>query len=545
MLKENFVQTIQDCIKNNWNGVALSDYKGKTYSYQEVGTEIARLHSLFKACSLQEGEKVSLIGKNSADWAIVYLAVITYGAVIVPILSDFKQEDIHNIVNHSDSVLFFCGDSMFDALDQAKMPALKAAFNLNASAVLLNRLGFTPDADKTFTGMFGPVYTLDQVQYRPVPNDKVAVISYTSGTTGFSKGVVLQHNSLMANIRFARNNMPLQPGDKIVSFLPLAHAYGCAFEFLFPFTIGCHITFLTKIPSPKILIQAFQEVRPRLVLSVPLVIEKIYKNQLLPQINKPVMKILLKIPLINKLIYKKIRVKLSQVFGGNFHEVVIGGAAFNQEAEDFFKKIKFPFTVGYGMTECGPLISYSSWTTTKLRSAGRPVDTLEVRIDSYDPYNIPGEILMKGDNVMVGYYKNPEATKAVIDENGWLHSGDLGVIDKDNNIFIRGRSKNMLLGPSGQNIYPEEIESRINNLNYIMESVVVQRNNKLVALVYPDADAMAKDQVSPEEWPNLVDESRKAMNREIPAFMNISEFIRHDQEFEKTPKRSIKRYLYS
>lgn len=549
MMQVNFVESLNKAIVSNKDKQALSDYKGKTLTYTEVGQAIASLHALFKECGLQQGEKVSLIGKNCTDWAVVYLATITYGAVIVPILSDFKPADIHHIVNHSDSVLFFCGENIFENLNPSEMPALKAIFSLGADVLL-----YSPEPEKynqilahredRITSMLGPDKNVDNLHFPHVSNDKLAVISYTSGTTGFSKGVMLPHNSLMANIYFAWHHMPLQPGDKIVSFLPLAHSYGCAFEFLFPFTLGCHITFLTKIPSPNVIIQAFQEIRPRLILSVPLVIEKIYKKQLMPVINKPVMKILLHIPLVNKLLFKKIRIKLEQVFGGNFHEVVIGGAAFNAEAEDFFRKIGFRFTVGYGMTECGPLISYSSWDTTKLRSAGKLVDTLEVKIDSKDPYNIPGEILVKGENVMLGYYKNEEATKATFTPDGWLKTGDLGLIDKDLTIFIKGRSKNMLLGPSGQNIYPEEIESRINNIPYVAESVVIQKDNRLVALVYPDKEAMEKDNISDEEWNRLMEENRRMLNHSMPSYMGISEFIRTDEEFEKTPKRSIRRFLY-
>jgi len=549
MMQVNFVESLNKAIVSNKDKQALSDYKGKTLTYTEVGQAIASLHALFKECGLQQGEKVSLIGKNCTDWAVVYLATVTYGAVIVPILSDFKPADIHHIVNHSDSVLFFCGENIFENLNPSEMPALKAIFSLGADVLL-----YSPEPEKynqilahredRITSMLGPDKNVDNLHFPPVSNDKLAVISYTSGTTGFSKGVMLPHNSLMANIYFAWHHMPLQPGDKIVSFLPLAHSYGCAFEFLFPFTLGCHITFLTKIPSPNVIIQAFQEIRPRLILSVPLVIEKIYKKQLMPVINKPVMKILLHIPLVNKLLFKKIRIKLEQVFGGNFHEVVIGGAAFNAEAEDFFRKIGFRFTVGYGMTECGPLISYSSWDTTKLRSAGKLVDTLEVKIDSEDPYNIPGEILVKGENVMLGYYKNEEATKAAFTPDGWLKTGDLGLIDKDLTIFIKGRSKNMLLGPSGQNIYPEEIESRINNIPYVAESVVIQKDNRLVALVYPDKEAMEKDNISDEEWNRLMEENRRMLNHSMPSYMGISEFIRTNEEFEKTPKRSIRRFLY-
>jgi len=549
MLQENFVQTIEQSIKNNPEVNALSDYNGKALTYKEIGMAILRLHTLFIDCGLKEGDKVSLIGKNCMDWAIAYLGTVTYGAVIVPILPDFKPDDIHNIVNHSDSVLFFCGENIFETLDPSKMTGLKAIFNLPGNAVLYspdtphlqNIINHLEESIKKIPGGTGDV---NQIKFPFVSNEKLAVISYTSGTTGFSKGVMLQHNSIMANIRYAWDNMPLEPGDRIVSFLPLAHAYGCAFEFLFPFTRCCHITFLSKIPSPKIIIQAFQEIRPRLILSVPLVIEKIYKNQLLPKLKKPLLKILMQIPLVNKLIYNKIRKTLENIFGGNFQELVIGGAAFNQEAEDFFHKIRFHFTVGYGITECGPLVSYASWDTTRLRSAGRPVDTLEVRIDSPDPYNIVGEIMVKGDNVMLGYYKNEEATKAVLEPDGWMHTGDLGLIDKEQNIYIKGRSKNMILGPSGQNIYPEEIEARINNLTYVMESVVLERNKKLVALVFPDKEAMEKDNITDEQWNTLMEENKKMINASMPAYMFIAEFIRNEQEFEKTPKRSIRRFLY-
>jgi long-chain acyl-CoA synthetase len=385
----------------------------------------------------------------------------------------------------------------------------------------------------------------EDIKFSDISNDQLAVISYTSGTTGFSKGVMITHNSLAANVRYAQNNMPLKPGDPLVSFLPLAHTYGCAFEFLFPFTIGCHITILSKTPSPQIIIQAFKEIKPRLILSVPLVIEKIFKKQLLPVISKPHMKILLAIPLLNKILYKKINEKLVETFGGEFKEIVIGGAAFNPDAEIFFKKIKFKFSVGYGMTECGPLISYASWDTTKLGASGRAVDTLEVTIDSPDPENIVGEIILRGENVMTGYYKNEKATREMIDDKGWMHTGDLGVIDKDGNIFIKGRSKSMILGPSGQNIYPEEIEAVINNKDYIVESVVIFMDNKLIALVFPDYEMMKRDNISEEQLLEYLDKTRKEVNERLPEFMAISKFRVHPEEFAKTPKRSIKRFLYT
>jgi long-chain acyl-CoA synthetase len=378
-----------------------------------------------------------------------------------------------------------------------------------------------------------------------VPNQDLAVISYTSGTTGFSKGVMIPHNSLIANIRYAHENMPLQARDEIVSFLPLAHSYGCAFEFLFPFTKGCYVTFLGKTPSPQIIMQAFKEIRPRLILSVPLVIEKIYKKQVLPTISKPVMKILLSIPGIKSVLHKKIRQKLVTVFGGNFHEVVIGGAAFNKEAEIFFNKIKFPFSIGYGMTECGPLIAYAGWDKAKLCSAGKVVDTLEVTIDSADPYTISGEILVRGENVMLGYYKNPEATKDVLDKEGWLHTGDLGYIDKEDFIFINGRSKSMILGASGQNIYPEEIEAKINNMTFVQESVVIEEDQKIVALIFPDKEMMDKQGIDEKKLQEILDDHKKHLNHSLAAFMNVAEFRIHKEEFEKTPKKSIKRFLYT
>ncbi len=385
----------------------------------------------------------------------------------------------------------------------------------------------------------------EDIKFSDISNDALAVISYTGGTTGFSKGVMLSHNNLAANIRFAQTHMPLKPGDPVVSFLPLAHTYGCAFEFLFPFTFGCHITILSKTPSPQIIVQAFKEIKPRLILSVPLVIEKIFKKQLLPVISKPHMKILLAIPGINKILHNKIREKLTETFGGRFHEIVIGGAAFNPEAERFFRKIGFRFTVGYGMTECGPLISYTSWDTTKLGASGKPVDTLEVAIDSEDQEKKMGEIILRGENVMLGYYKNEKATREIIDENGWMHTGDLGVIDKEKNIFIKGRSKSMLLGPSGKNIFPEEIEAVINNMKYIAESLVISEDNKLVALIYPDFEMMKKDSISEDQLQPILDETRKSVNERVPEFMAVHKFRIHPEEFAKTPKRSIKRFLYT
>jgi long-chain acyl-CoA synthetase len=548
MIPERLIGYIEKSIRQNWEIEALSNYKEKGLSYKDIAEKILKLHILLKGSGIKEGDKIALAGRNSANWCITYLAAVTYGAVIVPILPDFKPDDFINIINHSDSTLLFVDDKIFDLLDITKMPEITGVFSLDDFQMIISGNQAVKEVlsslNEKYLNAF-PVLKKEDIKFSDISNDQLAVISYTSGTTGFSKGVMITHNSLAANVRYAQNNMPLKPGDPLVSFLPLAHTYGCAFEFLFPFTIGCHITILSKTPSPQIIIQAFKEIKPRLILSVPLVIEKIFKKQLLPVISKPHMKILLAIPLLNKILYKKINEKLVETFGGEFKEIVIGGAAFNPDAEIFFKKIKFKFSVGYGMTECGPLISYASWDTTKLGASGRAVDTLEVTIDSPDPENIVGEIILRGENVMTGYYKNEKATREMIDDKGWMHTGDLGVIDKDGNIFIKGRSKSMILGPSGQNIYPEEIEAVINNKDYIVESVVIFVDNKLIALVFPDYEMMKRDNISEEQLLEYLDKTRKEVNERLPEFMAISKFRVHPEEFAKTPKRSIKRFLYT
>ena len=550
MLKENFIAFIEKSIISNWKIDALADYKGSSFTYEEVATQMIKLHIIFEKAGIKPGDKIALVGKNSAAWGITFLAVISYGAVIVPILPDFTPEDIHHIINHSDSVMLFTGEQIFDTLDRKKLPDIRATFKVNDfSLIYAEGKSEVPSAaeniDQLFADHFPKGFGPENFRLQHVPNHELAVISYTSGTTGFSKGVMIPHNSLIANIRYAHENMPLLPRDEIVSFLPLAHSYGCAFEFLFPFTLGCYVTFLGKTPSPQIIMQAFKEIRPRLILSVPLVIEKIYKKQIIPTISKPVMKILLAIPGIKGILHKKIRQKLVDVFGGNFQEVVIGGAAFNKEAEVFFKKIGFPFSIGYGMTECGPLIAYAGWDKARLGAAGKVVDTMEVTIDSADPYTISGEILVRGENVMLGYYKNAEATRDVLDDEGWLHTGDLGYIDKDNFIYINGRSKSMILGASGQNIYPEEIEAKINNMKFVQESVVIDENQKIVALIFPDKEMMEKQGVDEKKLQEIFDDHKKHLNHSVPAFMKVSEFRIHKEEFEKTPKKSIKRFMYT
>jgi long-chain acyl-CoA synthetase len=548
MLKERLITYIEKSIKKNWDIEALSNYKEKGYSYREIAEKIIKLHIFFRAIGLKEGDKIALLGRNSANWCIIYLSAVTYGAVIVPVLPDFKPEDQTNILNHSDSKMLFVDDKIWESFDFSRMHEINTVISLDDFSLIVSRI---PEAKEIYSGLddqFNKHYSPlkpEHIEFSHISNDNLAVISYTSGTTGFSKGVMITHNSLAANVRFAQNHMPLKPGDPVVSFLPLAHTYGCAFEFLFPFTFGCHITILTKTPSPQIVLQAFGEIRPRLILSVPLVIEKIYKKQVLPAISKPAMKILLAVPGINRILFNKIRDKITTSFGGRFMEIVIGGAAFNADTEKFFRKIGLRFTVGYGMTECGPLISYASWDTTKLGASGRSVDTLEVTIDSPDPEKQVGEIILRGENVMLGYYKNDEATRAVIDNDGWMHTGDLGVIDKEGNIYIKGRSKSMILGPSGKNIYPEEIESVINNQLYVTESLVISEDNKMVALIFPDYDQVKKENLTDEQLLDILEQTRKVVNERLPEFMAVHKFRLHPEEFAKTPKRSIKRFLYT
>lgn len=549
MITENFVKEyVEKSLRQNWNRPAFTDYLGKTYTFAEIAKKIAFLHEVYNAWGLNQGDKVALIGRNSSNWAIAYLSVVTYGAVIVPILPDFSPADVHHIVNHSDSILMFSSDNIWENIDESSMRNVNAFFSLTNFGLLFHRnqqaAESTNQLIETANSKYASLLPAD-INYPEIPNSNLGVISYTSGTTGFSKGVMLPLNSLAANMLFGHTTIPLRPGDRIVSFLPLAHAYGCAFEFLWPFSVGCHINFLTKTPAPKLIMQAFEHVKPRLVLTVPLIIEKIYKKQILPTLNKRPMKMLLSVPLLDKKILQQVNKKLTDVFGGSFIEVIVGGAPLNAEVEEFLKKIKFQYTVGFGMTECGPLISYASWKDNQLGSCGKILPTLEIKIDSPDPQNVVGEIMVRGENVMTGYYKNEEATNAAISSDGWLHTGDLGVIDANGFIYIKGRSKSMILGPSGQNIYPEEIEAKLNNLPFIQESLVVERNNKLVALVYPDYDAADEAGVNTEDLKVIMEENRKNLNEQLPAFMQLTKTKLYPEEFEKTPKKSIKRFLYN
>jgi len=549
MLKENLVAWIEKAIRANWYSPALSDYGVSTYSYGQVAEQILRLHALFERFGVSRGDKIALTGKNLSNWCLVYLATVSYGAIIVPILAEFLPDDMQNIVNHSDAVLLFASESIAEKLDESQMKRLDAMFSLEELTLLYARrnayLSYPERVSKSFGDTYGKLLSPDNFRLPKVPNKELAAIIYTSGTTGFSKGVMLAHNSLIANVRFACDHIPLDAGSRFVSLLPLAHAYGCAFEFLFPFCKGVDITLLGRTPSPKAVMQAFSEIRPNLIISVPLVIEKIYRTRIRHMIDKKAVKFLRHVPGIGGLISAKILNGLNEAFGGNFYEVVIGGAPINGEVAEFLTKIGFRYTVGYGMTECGPLISYTDYKNFKIHSVGTAIDTINVRIDSPDPQNVVGEILVRGENVMNGYYKNPQATREVIDKNGWLHTGDMGVIDKDGFVYIRGRSKAMLLSSSGENIYPEEIEARLNNMPLVDESLVIERNGQFVALVYPDAAAVQARGLSEAEIMEQMEKNRKELNERIPRAWSVARIQLFPEEFEKTPTRKIKRYLYS
>lgn len=546
-MRDSLVALIGESVRRNWTRPALADWEGKSLTYGEVADEIARLHEIFRACHVAPGDKVALLGRNSASWAVVWLATVTYGAVIVPILPDFRPDDVHHIVNHSDAVLLVAGDALFAPLEPARMHGVTAVLSLSDFRVLharresLARSVAEAAARPSGKREPGP----ERFHLADADDGRLAAIVYTSGTTGFSKGVMLPHRSLLANVAYAQKHMPLDPGDTIVSFLPLAHAFGCAFEFLFPFTSGCAITFLAQTPSPKIILDAFGAIRPRLILSVPLVIEKIYAKRLAPVLEKATTRLLMRIPPVRRILQRKIKEKLVAVFGGRFREIVIGGAPLNPDVERFFCAIGFPFTCGYGMTECGPLISYAGWRDHRPGGVGRSVDTLEVRIDSADPRRVPGEILVRGVNVMEGYYKNPEATAAAIDPEGWLHTGDLGVIDAEGTIFIRGRSKTMILGPSGQNVYPEEIEAKLNSLPFVGESLVLERNGRLSALVYPDLERVDKLRLGESELVQRMEKNRLLLNKVLPPYASIAQIDVFSEEFQKTPTKKIKRFLYA
>jgi len=546
MIDKSLIKSIENSLKKHWDLPALSDYKGSTYHFKDLARQIAKIHIMFEKGGLKQGDKVAICGKNSANWGTALLATLTYGAVAVPILNEFKPDNIHNIVNHSDSRLFFSSVSVWENMNCELMPHVNTFILMNDFSIIKSKQNHLFDVrenlNKHFGEKFPKDFTPENISFFTENPDDLAMINYTSGTTGFSKGVMLPYRTLHNNMVFAYDVLgELKAGDTVVSMLPTAHMYGFSFEFLYEIIMGCNVQFLTKTPSPKVILQAFAELKPRLIITVPLILEKIYKKTLIPKLNKPIVRTLLHIPVVEKKIRGKINQEMTKFFGGNFIEVIIGGAAFNPEIEAFFKKIGFRYTVGYGMTECGPIISYDGWRKHKLHSCGKATINMEIKIDSPDPQNIVGEIYTRGPNVMLGYFKNEEATQSQLTPDGWMKTGDLGIIDKDGYLFLKGRNKNMILGSSGQNIYPEEIESMINTSTYVLESLVVEQGEKIVALVYPDFELLKEEQMDPEE---TMKELLVLVNAELPTFSQISTIKINPEEFEKTPKRSIKRFMY-
>ena len=548
----SFNQLIEQSIIDNWNLDALTDYKGATLQFHDVARKIEKLHILFENCGVERGDKIALCGRNSSQWAVAFLATLTYGAVAVPILHEFMADQIHNIVNHSDAKLLFVGDHVATLIDPMQMPHLEGIINNPDYSLMVSRTDKLTYAREHLNELYGkkfPKYfRKEHVSYYKESNgDELAVINYTSGTTGFSKGVMIPYRALWSNYDFAMHVLgkTIDKGDRVISILPMAHMYGMAFEFIFEFLHGCHVYYLNRVPSPAIIAQAFADVKPKIIIAVPLVIEKIIRKKVFPKIQNNRMRLLLSMPVISKKVREMICKEVVKAFGGELYEVIIGGAAFNQEVESFLKKIDFPYTVGYGATECAPIICYRDWHTFVQGSCGQEAYHMKVRIDSSSPSTVPGEILAKGLNVMLGYYKNEEATHQTIDKDGWYHTGDLGTMDSDGNVFINGRSKNMLLGPNGQNIYPEEIEDKLNSMPMVVECVVVQRDTKLVGLVYPDYDEAKNMRFTQKDIENIMEQNRNQLNELLPAYEKIAEIEIQREEFEKTPKRSIKRYLYS
>ncbi len=548
-MAKDIIQRIEDSIKGNWNRDALTDYKGSTLQYKDVARLIEKLHILFNEVGVVPGDKISLCGRNSSNWGVAFLATLTYGAVPVPILHEFKADNVHNIINHSDSKLAFVSDSNWENLNEEEIPNVLGVIRIEDYELFISRSKKLTDAREHLNELFGKKFPKrfdrDMVNYyHDNQPDDLAIINYTSGSTGFSKGVMIPYRAVTNNMEFADRALHLKAGSTIVSMLPMAHMYGMAFEFLYELTIGMHIYFLTKIPSPKIIFQALNEIKPSVVVAVPLIIEKIIKKNVLPKLETPSMRLLLKVPIVNEAILTKVRETMISSFGGNFHEVIVGGAAFNHEVETLLHQLKFPYTVGYGATECAPIICYEDWKKFVPGSCGKAAYGMEVRINSEDPANIAGEILVKGPNVMLGYYKNEEATAETIDADGWYHTGDLGVMDSEGNVFIKGRSKNMLLGPSGQNIYPEEIEDQLNSMTYVAESLIIHREGKLVALIHPDYDTAFKEGKTEQDVVAQMDANRVELNKNLPAYSQISSVQIQSEEFEKTPKKSIKRFMY-
>ena len=559
MLEQNLIKLYEQSFRDNREMSALTDYfKGESFSYYEIAKEVAKLHLMFKEAGIERGDKIALIGRNNTRWCISYIATITYGAVIVPILQDFNPNDVINIINHSESKLLFLGDNFWDDIEGDQIPAINAVFSLTDFHVIYEKEGnkltdYMKNIMQKYREAYPRGFSIDDIKYADIPNDEVCLLNYTSGTTGSSKGVMLTVNNLTGNVIFAKNMKNPDTGDhyfrkgaRTLSFLPLAHAYGCTFDFLSPLACGGHITLLGRIPSPKILVEAMKVTRPTAVCSVPLILEKVYRKSILPMLEQGPMSIAMRIPLLNTAIYSTIKSRLMEQFGGCVEIFIVGGAALNQETEDFLRKIKFPITIGYGMTECAPLISFELPQYFKLGSCGRVLDgLLEARIDSRDPQNIPGELLIRGEHVMKGYYKNDSATQAVLTEDGWLHTGDMCTMDSDRTIYIRGRCKTMILSGSGQNIYPEEIEERLNNLYMVAESLVIENNGRLTALVVPDYELANAEGVALDNLQEIMDENLKQLNTMVASYEKVANIVIHREEFVKTPKRSIKRYLYS
>ena len=539
----------QEAIRNNWDRTAMTDFNGTSHLYKDVARKIAKLHIFFEEIGIRPGDKVALCGRNSSSWSIAFIATITYGAVIVPILHEFKADNIHHLINHSESKLLFVDNSIWDNLDPAQLKGLKAVLHLKDFALLRANEEKVTSTRAHLNELFGHRYpdrfSAEDISYFKDTPDELCLISYTSGSTGVSKGVMLPYRSLWSNVRFCMDNIHRNPGDGVVCMLPLAHMYGLSMDMLFPFSTGCHINFLTKTPSPRIIIEAFAQVKPKIIITVPLIIEKIIKTRVFPLLEKPLMKILMHVPFVDDRLLARIKERLTETFGGNLDQIIIGGAGLNKDVEAFLRKITFPYTVGYGMTECGPLISYTPWQTERAASCGTAVDRMELRIDSPDPASTPGVLYTRGMNVMLGYYKNPEATEAVLDADGWLNTGDIGNLDADGFLYIRGRDKNMILGPSGQNIYPEEIEEKLNNMPYVSESLIIDSGEgRLIALIYPDLENLTAQHFSQAQIEAIMEENIANLNHDLPAYSQIQRFRLYDEEFEKTPKRSIKRYLY-
>ena len=541
---------IKDSILNNWDRMALSDMGGINYQYRDVALLMAKLHIMFEAAGVRPGDKVAICGKNSSNWAVIFLSCLTAGVVAVPILHEFKADMVHHLVNHSESKLLFVDAAIWENLDEKVMPDLVAAIFISELGMPLSRNQKLTEVRNNLNEYFGKKYPYSfdkkDVSFYEDKPDELAVISYTSGSTGMSKGVMLPFVSFWSNVRFCLDNLGfLKPGQGVVNMLPLAHLYGLTTDMIHPFCKGCHLHFLTRLPSPKVILKAFADVKPTLIITVPLILEKIIRNNVFPLLDKPIMKLLLKVPLIDDRLLAKIKENLVAAFGGNLEEIIVGGAPLNPDVEKFLYRIGFPVTVGYGMTECGPLISYAPSDISKPRSVGKVVDRMEVRIDSPDPTSIPGNIIVRGENVMKGYYKNEKATKEVFpDDPGWMNTGDMGIVDEDGHIFIMGRSKTMILGPSGQNIYPEEIEQKLNILPYVNESLIIDDGGSLVALIHPDYDSANNQHIDDSELEKIMDDNLKTLNESLPAYSKVKRYKLMDVEFEKTPKRSIKRFLY-